>query len=148
MKSNSTGKLGLALGLFALAIALFFVLKNGNDTPADRSESVHYYCTACMTGFNLDLDAPETSFQTVERNVDSGDAPQARRRSTKDTLERVAKCPACGQFAGHPGRECNQCHESFRQFNEKGQAMICPKCKWDPMTGQEAVSDRLSVLDE
>ena len=147
MKSKSTVKLGLAFGLFALAAVLFIAMKQGDDTPVDRPETVYFYCTACETGFDLRLDAPAETFRTVERDVDLGDGPQARRRSTKTSLEKVAKCTACGEFAGHPGRLCDHCQGSYRLTNKIGQVMVCPKCKWDPTTGQEAVDDRLSVLD-
>jgi ribosomal protein L32 len=148
MKSGSTAKLGLALVLFAFAVVLYFVMRSGENLPADRTDLVHYHCTVCDAGFELGADAPDGTFINVERNVENGGEPQARRRSTKATIERVAKCPTCGQHAGLPGRVCTNCGVSYRLLNEKGQSMICPKCKWDPLTGREAEGERLEVLYE
>ncbi len=148
---GNRGKIGLAVGLFVLALALFFWLRPTVEIPAESAdERTHWICAACGTAFDLPPDEPQGTFSAVTisgADGESGEVQPGGARRGGVGYVRVAKCPSCAQFEGRAAIVCASCGEVFRQQKDDGTAMICPKCNWDPTTNAPAEGERLDVLE-
>jgi len=147
MSGNAKTKVGVAAGLLVLAAAILAYSYSGPEVPPDFDQTSFWYCTNCKAGFEIKGNAPEGTFKDVQPSAPADGELRANRRGILQT-ERLAKCPKCGQHSGHAGRKCGVCQTAFRLYTPDGRPMICPNCKWDPLTGREAEGSRLDVLDE
>lgn len=147
---NSSKKLILAAVLGAVAITLFFVLNRDDSMEGEAAgEKSLWYCTACQKSFELNARQAQTDVrpelrESAGEGADNSE-PQARGRGDR-VMFNIAKCPSCNEWKGEAARKCQDCGEIFVARTSKGQTSICPKCKWDPSTGQKAEGDRLDAL--
>ncbi len=147
MQDKRLLKIGAAIGLFVMAGVIFMYSRSTPEVPEDLNAKSYWYCTECKIGFELDnKNSPLDTFKEVKLESAGGDPDKPRRRGTP-TTERVAKCPTCTQYTGHAGMVCGSCGAAFQRIKPDGTVLICPECKWDPLTGHEAEGRRLDVLD-
>jgi hypothetical protein len=125
---------------------LFFVLSSDSvDIPDTEETKTAWYCTETNQGFELTAKqmADMVQQRRVEDAGDSDSGPQMRRPGST-TIE-VAKSPFTNDWTGVAARKCGDCGTIFPAKAKDGEVNICPKCKWDPMTGRKAEGDRAYI---
>ncbi|MCB9854971.1 MAG: hypothetical protein H6818_04730 [Phycisphaerales bacterium] len=143
---NSKFKIGVAVGLLIVAAGIVIYTNTGSEIPSDVDRSTYWYCPKCDAGFELKDPPPEGSLVEVAIEPEDSGKPSPVRQVRKTVT--MAKCPTCGEAVAVAGVKCAECGAAFRKFNDKGDVLICPKCKWDPVTGKKAAGDREYILDD
>ncbi|HPF41180.1 MAG TPA: hypothetical protein P5081_15205 [Phycisphaerae bacterium] len=143
---NSKVKIGIAVGLLVVAAGIVWYSNSGEKLPDDVKRTTFWYCDKCDAGFELPDPPPEGALVESPVAQPNDDKPSAMRRVRKTVT--LARCPTCGEQQAHAGLKCGGCGAAFRRFNENGDILICPKCKWDPTTNEKAAGDREFILDE
>lgn len=143
---NSKLKIGIAIGLFLVAGGIVLYSNSAPKLPADVDRSTYWYCEKCDAGFELSDPPPAGALVEVPIETEDSGQPSPVRKVRK--TETLAKCPTCGEQIARAGMKCGQCGAAFRKFNAKGDLLICPKCKWDPVTGKTAAGDREYILED
>ncbi len=79
MQDKSNLKIGVAIGLFVMAGAIFMYSRSTPEKPDDLGTKTLWYCTSCSVGFEIDgkTAAPDT-FRDIEIAQEESDTPRPR----------------------------------------------------------------------
>lgn len=142
MDKSTKIKTGFAVGLFGLAVFIYFWMSSGVvEVPDTDDTRTFWHCTESQKTFSLSGPESATDVRMVRRQI-AGDAeaPSAR-RSDKVTVVQ-ALSPFSGKYTGVPAVKCPKCGDIFPERDDEGQPRNCPKCGTDP-TADEPPPDAL-----
>lgn len=150
MTSKDSIKLGVAGVLTVTAVIVFFVLRQTKtELPNTEDAKSLWLCLSCGKDFELTPAEVEAKVRLqVEEAPSGGDSaePQARGRNSQRTFK-AAFCDTCQKWSAVAAKRCPKCQTVFSSATKNGQVAICPKCHWDPTTGQDAEGERLNAVD-
>ncbi len=145
MESRDVKKLVFA-GILLVAAAISYAMLRPTDEDAPESDSTktQWYCAACNSAFELTAAEMQESVELRAKDGEAADSSEPRVRGRgAGAMISVAKCPKCNQMTGEAAVKCGGCGEIFAAKAKSGKPAICPKCQWDPLTGETASGERL-----